>query len=256
MFQGTCRVVGTASYCLCPPKFYGPLCQFTGTGTDLSILEGILNGSLTNYDRTVENVFNRSTWNNMLVVVDVTGSMQPCSAAVYKWMKLAYDRLNSIKYYVFFNDGDNKPDSRKVIGSTGGIYGTPTTDLNSVLAVMQTAMKNGNGGDTPENDIEAILYGIAQCPNCSNLIHIADNQATPRDMVLLSNVNKPVKVITCQLNSSPVNPALLTIAAQTGGSLHTLEQDIINLSGIPVNGTIVIGRNTYQRTTSGYIRII
>ncbi|CAF2520361.1 unnamed protein product [Rotaria sp. Silwood2] len=248
-------ILGTSSYCLCSSTYYGPLCQYRGTGTDLSILEGILNGSLTNYDRTVEDVFNRSTWNDMLVVVDVTGSMQPCSAAVYKWMRLAYDRLNAIKYYVFFNDGDNMPDSLKVIGSTGGIYGTPTTDLNSVLAVMQTAMKNGNGGDAPENDIEAILYGIAQCPNCSNLIHIADNQATPRDMVLLPNVNKPVKVITCQLNSTPVNPALLTIAAQTGGSLHTLEQDIINLSSIPVNGTIVIGGYTYQRTTNGYIRI-
>ncbi|CAF4270482.1 unnamed protein product, partial [Rotaria sordida] len=41
---------------------------------------------------------------------------------------------------------------------------------------MQAATKNGNGGDGPENDIEAILYGIKQCSTCTNLIHIAGNQ--------------------------------------------------------------------------------
>lgn len=191
----------------------------------------------------------------MVAVVDVTGSMQPCAAAVYKWLVLASDKLNMIKYYVFFNDGDNKADSSKVIGKTEGIYGIPTINLTTTLAVMQAAMKNGNGGDGPENDIEAILFGIKNCPTCTNLIHIADNQVTPRDMILLANVTLPVKVITCQLGSSPVNPDLLTIAARTGGSLHTLEQDIINLSGIPVNGTVVIGSSTYRRTSSGYVRI-
>lgn len=190
----------------------------------------------------------------MIAVVDVTGSMQPCAAAVYKWLKLAYERINLIQYYVFFNDGDNKPDSAKVIGSTGGIYGIPTSNLTTVLATMQAAMRNGNGGDGPENDIEALIFAIGLCPSCSNIIHIADNQVTPRDMSLLANVTKPVKVITCQLYSS-VNPALIDIASATNGSIHTLQQDIINLSGIPVGGTIVIGTSTYQRTASGYIRI-
>ncbi|CAF0983378.1 unnamed protein product, partial [Rotaria sordida] len=246
--NGTCQPSGNTFICLCPPTHFGPLCEYRGIGTDLTVLETILNGSLTNYDRTVERVLNRSNWTNMVAVVDVTGSMQPCAAAVYKWLKLSYDKLNLIKYYVFFNDGDNKADALKVIGSTGGIYGTPTTNLNTTLAVMQAAMKNGNGGDGPENDIEAMLYGIKQCPTCTNLIHIADNQVTPRDMVLLSNVTLPVKVITCQLGSSSVNANLINIATRTGGSIHTLEQDIINLSGIPLNGTVVIGRNTYRRT--------
>ncbi|CAF2954831.1 unnamed protein product [Rotaria sp. Silwood2] len=252
---GTCQPLGNSFFCLCPSTHFGPVCEYRGTGTDLTVLETILNGSLTNYDQTVENVLNRSNWTNMVAVVDVTGSMQPCAAAVYKWLKLAYDKLNSIKYYVFFNDGDNKADSLKVIGSTGGIYGIPTTNLNTTLAVMQAAMKNGNGGDGPENDIEAILFGIKQCPTCTNLIHIADNQVTPRDMILLSNVTLPVKVITCQLNSYPVNPDLINIASRTGGSIHTLQQDIINLSGIPVNGTIVIGSSTYRRTVNGYVQI-
>ena len=203
----------------------------------------------------MENVLNRSNWTNIVAVVDVTGSMQPCAAAVYKWMRLAYDTVHLIQYYVFFNDGDEKTTEQKAIGSTGGVYGIPTTDLRTILATMETAMKNGNGGDGPENDIEALLYGIARYPSCSNVIHIADNQVTPRDMILLSQVTKPVKVIICQLRSTWVNPPLIDIAARTNGSIHTLEEDIVTLSGIPIGGTIATGRYVYQRTAAGYILI-
>lgn len=179
--------------------------------------------------------------------------MYPCAASVYKWMTLAYEKLDSIRYYVFFNDGDNKPDSTKVIGSTGGIYGIATTNLATVLETMESAMRNGGGGDGPENDIEALIFGIRQCPTCTNIIHIADNQVTPRDMSLLSEVTKPVKVITCQLYSTPINVNLINIAAKTNGSIHTLEEDIFTLADIPIGGTIVIGTRTYQRTATGYI---
>lgn len=195
---------------------------------------------------------NRTNWTNIVAVVDVTGSMQPCAAAVYKWMKLAHNRTNLINYYAFFNDGDSKLTSEKVIGSTGGIYGIETTNLYTVLAAMETAMRNGNGGDGPENDIEAVLYGIARCPTCSNVILIADNQVTPRDLILLPQVTKPVKVITCQLYGT-INTNLINIASKTNGSIHTLDEDITNLSSIPVGGNIVIGYRTYQRTASGYV---
>lgn len=234
---------------------YGPTCQYNGTGTDVSILDSIVNGSNVTYERTVENVLNRNNWTDILVVVDVTGSMQPCAGSVYKWMKMSHEKLNSIKYYVFFNDGDNKADSTKVIGSTGGVYGIRNTDLNMVLATMKAAMKNGNGGDGPENDIEALLFGIKQCPTCTNVIHIADNQVTPRDLSLLTSVTKPVKVLVCQLHGNAVNYNLVNVAYKTGGSIHTLEQDIINLSDIPINGTILIGTRTYRKTSTGYVLV-
>jgi hypothetical protein len=235
--------------------YYGSTCQYYGPGTDLNTFDGIINGSNITYEHTVENVLNRHNWTNIVAVVDVTGSMQICAAAIYKWMTMTSEKLNSIKYYVFFNDGDNKADGQKVIGSTGGLYGVENTNLNIVLATMKAAMKNGNGGDIPENDIEALLFGIKQCPTCTNVIHIADNQATPRDMILLGNVTKPVKVLVCQINGSPVNVNLVNVAYKTGGSIHTLEQDIINLSGIPIDGTITIGTRTYKKTSTGYVLV-
>ncbi len=67
------------------------------------------------------------------------------AAAVYKWLTLDYERVNKIKYDVFFNDGDEKPQINKTIGSTRGIYGIEITDLDTVLNTMKIVIKNGKG---------------------------------------------------------------------------------------------------------------
>jgi len=71
--------------------------------------------------------------------------MLPCAAAVYKWLTLDYERVNKIKYDVFFNDGDEKPQINKNIGSTRGIYGIEITDLDTVLNTMKILIKNSKG---------------------------------------------------------------------------------------------------------------
>lgn len=115
---------------------------------------------------------------------------------------------------------------------------------------------NGGGGDGPENDIEAILYAISNCSGCENIIHIADNGATPRDMILLNQVKKPVKVLVCKLSSgSTVNPKLLDIAYRTGGSLHTFDTDVETLRSLEVGDTIQVGSGNYRLTATGFQRI-
>ncbi|CAF4125655.1 unnamed protein product [Adineta steineri] len=235
---GTCKSNGTISFtCICPDTYYGERCEKT---TD---------------EQTILEVFTRNNWTDVLAVIDVTGSMHPCAETVSQWMSLAHEKTN-IKTYVFFNDGDSKADKDKVIGSTGGIYATDSTNLSVVRTVMETAMRMGGGGDGPENDIEALLYGIKRCPTCQNVIHIADNQVIPRDLILLADITMPIKVIPCQVHpAGGVNPALINVADKTGGSLHTIEQDIIYLSGIAVGQTIDIGHFVYRRTNNGFIRI-
>ena len=66
-------------------------------------------------------------------------------------------------------------------------------------------------------------------------------------------MTKPVKVLTCQVDVAGVNPKLLDIADKTGGSLHTLDEDVVNLSGIGVGERITIGRRVYRRTSSGFV---
>ncbi|CAF1364063.1 unnamed protein product [Rotaria sordida] len=207
-------------------------------------------------EQTVTGVLSRHNWTDIGAVIDVTGSMASCYAQIDQWMALSQtNRL--VQYFVFFNDGDKTPDANKVIGSTGGIYGVHTSEgIAKVLETLKTAKSNGSGGDGPENDIEAILYTIASCPTCENIIHIADNQVTPRDMSLLNKVTKPIKVIVCKLAAGTlVNEKLLDVAYKTGGSLHTLDSDIETLGSLKVNDTIKVGAGTYRLNASGFVRI-
>lgn len=85
------------------------------------------------------------------------------------------------------------------------------------------------------------------------MIHLADNRATPRDLTLLNRVTKPVRILTCQVDQNGVNPQLLNIADKTRGSLHTVDEDIVNLDGIGFGGRLTIGTRTYQRNANGFV---
>jgi len=213
-----------------------------------------MNGTSDNV--VIDDVFTRNNWTDVLAVIDVTYSMDSCARTVVEWMTYAH-ASTSIKMYVFFNDGDNMKDENKTIGATGGIYYTNSSNFSEVQRVMNGAKSRGSGGDGPENDIEALLSGVSLCPTCQNIVHIADNAATPRDLVLLPKLkNKHIKVIPCRVSiSSYINPALVNIAMQTNGSLHTIGHDILNLSMIRMNDTINIDSYTYRRTVDGYILI-
>ncbi|CAF1219562.1 unnamed protein product [Rotaria sp. Silwood1] len=207
-------------------------------------------------EQTVTGVLNRHNWTDIGAVIDVTGSMSGCYAQINQWVALSHSN-KLVQCFVFFNDGDDTPDADKVIGSTGGLYGVYTREgMAKVLETLNTAKMNGNGGDSSENDVEAIIFTITGCPTCENIIHIADNEATPRDLILLDRVTKPVKVIVCKLSSSSlVNPKLLDIAYKTGGSLHTLDLDVETLGSVKVGDTIKVGTGTYRLEASGFVRI-
>jgi hypothetical protein len=183
-------------------------------------------------------------WNNLLIVADLTGSMSPYITQLLIWYKLNSNQ-NIVRQWVFFNDGDYKPNEEKVIGNTGGIYELKTSAFENVLDLTYETMVNGNGGDAQENDIEAILKGIALCPECEDVVLIADNQSPVRDIELLDQVTKPVKVILCG-SQNEINTQFLKIAAQTGGSIHTIETDISDLLSRKEGEEIKIGKQMFK----------
>lgn len=179
-------------------------------------------------DLAIYNTLERNNnWKNMLIVTDLTGSMMPYSAQLIVWLKLN-DKNKRAKSFTFFNDGDDKLDINKTIGKTGGIYYTDYDDLDQVINIAKTTRANGSGGDAMENDIEAILKGIELSENIEEVILIADNNAAPKDFILSSQIKKPIKIILCGVNEY-INPTYLTLARNTGGSIHTIEEDLVNL---------------------------
>lgn len=181
-------------------------------------------------DSSTLKVFERNgeKWKNIVIISDWTGSMYPYTLQVLKW-QIEQNAHERILGYVFFNDGDMKKTSEKEIGKTGGIYQTPNSNVYTVFNYMQKAKSKGDGGDIIENDIEAILFAQEAYPEAEEFILIADNMSGVRDMALLKNVKKPVRVVLNRLNKGNVrqliHPHYIEIALHTKGHIHTEDAD-------------------------------
>jgi len=171
-------------------------------------------------------------FNQELVCIDLTGSMSPYYFQVFKWLLLK----NSTKplNFSFFNDGNNTPDNTKKMGKVGGVYLFHTHSIDTISNYAFKCISSGSGGDSPENDIEAILAGLKKYPSAKEVIIVVDNWSDMRDYVFLNKVMRPVKVIVCGTNSfglkTAVNTQYLDLARATKGSIHTIEEDIENLA--------------------------
>lgn len=195
-------------------------------------------------DTTVTKVFSRHNWSRSLIISDVTGSMHPYTSQLLKWLKLNLID-NEKKYFVFFNDGDDKDDKEKKVGVTGGIYSVFTSQYDEVEKTIIKAMTNGSGGDAPENNIEALIESNKICKDCDSVIMIVDNWAPIKDISLLKLYSKPVKVVVCGVFDR-INKDYLKLARDTKGSIHLIEEDIYNLSEIKEGETIKINGVIYK----------
>lgn len=194
-------------------------------------------------DSTILKILHRNDWDNMLIVTDVTGSMSPYTAQLLMWFR--FNTIsNKVKHFIFFNDGNKKYDFEKEIGKTGGIYWIPSSEYEAVKALVYECMRNGNGRDRPENDLEALIKASEFCPDCENIVLIADNWSEIRDFKLLKKIKKPVKIILCGTDIH-LNTQYLLLAKSTGGSIHTIEEDLLNLVDVKEGQIIELGKKKY-----------
>jgi hypothetical protein len=179
------------------------------------------NGGIT--DSVVYKVFARhAEWDKCLVIMDWTGSMYPYGAQAVLWHSLNLKK-SGIKYFVFFNDGNNE--KKKRIGKTRGVYFEKAENINKIINLLSKVKSKGNGGDPEENDLEAVIKGMRKFQDFKNIILIADNNSCMRDYCLISEIKAPIKVILCGTYTG-INPQYLNLAYKTNGSIHTIEDDI------------------------------
>ncbi|RMG63185.1 MAG: hypothetical protein D6722_17805 [Bacteroidetes bacterium] len=193
-------------------------------------LKALIAGRATVQDSTVMKVLERHPeWDSMLVVMDWTGSMYKHGAQLVLWYK--YNRLRTqdrVSHFVFFNDGNHKKEWQKKVGRTGGVYRAKSRELEEIVSTMEYVMHKGDGGDPAENDLEALLTGLQYLDGFRDVILIADNKSDIRDMELLSEINRPIHIILCDVKGE-LHPHYQALARATGGSIHTLEADLDRL---------------------------
>jgi len=185
------------------------------------------------------------SWKNALVVMDMTGSMYQYAPQAVLW-HIKNMETSGIKYFCYFNDGDRKPEAEKKIGETGGIYFQEASKPDKLCQLFYKVMKSGYGGETlDENDIEALIKAEEHFEGkFDNLILVADN-TNIRDKELIYKIKHPVKVVLvgCEWG---INVEYINLAYKTGGSLHTIEEDVIDIPAHTVNGILTIGNNKYK----------
>lgn len=205
-------------------------------------------------DTVIRAVLNRNKWSEKLIVCDLTGSMLPYASQLSAWYQLNYAKEKNLQF-VFFNDGDDKADHQKQIGNTGGIYYEPAKDMASLHALIGRVGSAGNGGDCPENNMEALIKGVKLANPYKELVMIVDNYAPVKDIALLYQFNAPVHIIICGATRGEIEPDYLDIARHTKGSIHTIEEDITKIAALSEGQEIVIKNVTYRVMGGKFVRI-
>lgn len=226
--------------------------------SDIDDIKNILRGELIIQDSTVMTILSRHPeWKNSLIVMDWTASMYQYGAQLLMWHRLNLEKnISQVSHFVFFNDGNSIENGRKkyMIGNTGGIYKATTNSLQDVIRVMQSTMAGGTGGDIEENDLEAVLYGINKIKDFDDIILIADNTLV-RDIELLSKIKQPIHVIICDSHENLVQAQYLKIAFETGGSVHTLKEDIMTLAQLVEDNALTQASGKYEMRDGHLVKI-
>jgi hypothetical protein len=194
---------------------------------------------------------NRAGWSSKVIVTDLTGSMYPYMDEVLLWHALAIVPGEHNRY-LFFNDGDQQPE--KPIGATGGLYSTEMPDMPVLLKTMQSTTDGGTGGESEENDLEALIEATRMMGEGDELLLIADNYSDVRDMELLPQLRTPVIIVLAGDLSSGINEDYLQIAWATGGSIHTLSEDITTLKAVNEGELIHIGSHRYRMSGGAFLK--
>lgn len=197
---------------------------------------------LNNPDSVVMTALRRNNWTNFMLVCDVTGSMSPYTAQIFASLPGVIEK-RGCKGFLFFNDGDRKGNPQKRMLHAGGLYFTTAMRFDSAYYTAQKCMRNGDGGDLPENNVEALIRAEQLNPG-GELVLVADNWASPRDLSECDKINSPVHVILCSARSG-VNPDYLFLARVTNGSVHTRDEDITNLGSMKEGEQVKIGIQTF-----------
>lgn len=216
-------------------------------------VEEMIKSSWYGSDSAVTAALRRNCWSEKLIVCDLTGSMSPYAAQLSAWYQLTYQKEKNLQF-VFFNDGNEMPDDKKVIGNTGGIYYAPSEGITPLFNTIAKVSAAGSGGDCPENNMEALIKGTQMAKPYKELVMIADNYAPVKDIRLLKDFDKPVHIIVCGADNGILED-YLNIAKKTKGSIHTMEEDITNLASKAEGQELQIGKFKYKVMGGEFVRM-
>lgn len=203
-------------------------------------------------DSMVFNAFDRHPeWEDALVVIDWTGSMYGHGAEVLLWHAMNEEQ-SGITHIALFNDGDGKKARKKEVGFTGGVYTSPASPVTKPVKLFNKVKNKGNGGDSPENDMEALIKAIQAFPASKEVVLVADNRSCIRDFLLVHCIERPIHAILTDTRKG-INHQYINLAWRTGGSLHWDSEDLYGIDSLMAQDSLEIMDERYVLSPDGWI---
>ena len=140
---------------------------------------------------------------------------------------ICLNTIKNVSQFAFFNDGET---GSTEIGHAGGIHMIKIKDHQKIGQAIKYVNDIGyKNFDSPENDLEAVIYAMDKAYNYDEVILIADNNSAIRDFKLVKQIKHPIRIVLCGLDmENNIHPDYLELAFLTKGSIHTVEKDIEN----------------------------
>jgi hypothetical protein len=252
MQTGVAKTGGIQNYFHGFVVYYRPMPTFE---EEKKIIQAVVDGKKPLDDSTLVKVFDRQkTWKDMLVVCDVTGSMSPYTAQILFWIK-SNQKMKTFKQIVFFNDDEEKSTNQATKEDPTGMWTIETSKADKVIDVAIEAMNKGNH---IENNLEAVCYAIKKYPeNKKNIVMIADNWEDPCDMKLIEFLKSQgvvLHIVVCGVTDR-LNTLYLDLAYATGGSVHTMEEDLTNIATIGEGKSFKLAGMKFKMTGGRFVQI-
>lgn len=191
---------------------------------------------------------NKSRWRNVVLVCDATTSMYPYVTQLLAWFR-KNERNTAVKGIVLYTDCDSL--GRQTEEATPGkFFVSRRRDVTTLLPLLLAAARNTAANrDRDENAAEALLFAQREFPEAQTFVLVADGRSGVKDRARLPALTKPVAVVQCGAPDEvelAFQPDYWNLARQTGGSLHTLEDDLKNIDRLPDDTWVRVGKQYYR----------
>lgn len=187
---------------------------------------------------------NKSLWPKKRIIANIDCSMYQYIDELMVWNYSNMDEQSNNTYYLF--NGFNYVDDQHDGNTRRGIFEVNENNVSGFFTTIDKIVNFSCRGSRLENVVEALILGAQHKQAGEEMVFIADNYSDVSDLHLLDQLDTPVHVLLTASHAG-INENYLEIAYRTGGSIHTIQEDITanQLAGLQDGEKIKIGKFSY-----------
>lgn len=198
---------------------------------------------------------NKDQWTAKRIIANIDCSMYQYLDELMVWNYSNEHERNNNTYWLF-NGFQNNSKPSDLGNDRRGIFYVPNNDVEGFCKTVDKIVNFSCGGSRLENVVEALILGAKDKSPEEELLFIADNYSDVSDLDKLKELHVPVRVLLTASDYG-VNEHYLEIAYRTGGSIHTLHEDIPsrNLQSLRDGEQLHVGKYVYQFFKGRFMKV-